>query len=189
MPKQAKADFRSSADSGWVPASYFWSSGNWHFNTYLSVVAPTGYYDVNDIASLGRNHWSFDTVFATTYFDPERGFEISVVPGYFINTKNHETDYRSGNEFHVDWMVNKLFDNGWVLGLQGYALQQVTGDSGSGAKLGAYKGRSWGLEPAVSYIPPSLGGKFAISAKFVRDIAAENRFESDYGVLTLAWTF
>lgn len=38
----------------------------------------------------------------------------------------------------------------------------------------------------VSYIPPSLGGKFAISAKFIRDIATENRFESDDGVLTLA---
>lgn len=63
-------------DISLMPASFYWNSGDWHFNLYETIIAPTGKYDVDDAVNIGMNYWSFDTVFALTYFYPESGFEI-----------------------------------------------------------------------------------------------------------------
>jgi hypothetical protein len=39
--------------------------------------------------------------------------------------------------------------------LAGYVYQQVTGDSGAGAKLGDFKGRSVGIGPQIGIFFPA----------------------------------
>jgi hypothetical protein len=176
-------------DVGIIPASFFWNSGNFHVNLYELIVAPTGQYSTGNVVNVGRNYWSFDTVMALTWFNPESGTEFSVVPGIMFNTRNDATDYKTGTEFHVDFMANQFLSETFAIGLHGYYYGQLSGDSGTGALLGAFKGESFGLGPAFAWIPPAGGGKVSITGKWLHDLHSENRLKADYGELTIAVTF
>ena len=56
------------SDIAFIPFQMNWSSGLWSFKLPESIVAPTVGYDTSgsDLANLGRNYWSFDTVGAVT---------------------------------------------------------------------------------------------------------------------------
>jgi hypothetical protein len=106
-----------------------------------------------------------------------------------VNTENSATNYRTGTEFHVDFVANQFVSETFALGLRGYYYEQLTGDSGSGAVLGDFKSESFGIGPGFVWIPKSGGGRFTVLGKWMHDFSAENRFESDYFTLTGAWQF
>lgn len=172
-----------------LPASFYWNSGNWHFNLYELVVTPTGEYSLDNNINLGRNYWSFDTVFGITNLDIESGREFSLAAGYMINTENSDTEYRTGDEFHADAMFNQFLSETFGLGIHGYYYGQVTGDSGDGALLGDFKGESYGIGPSFMWIPKAGGGKYSISGNWLHDLGATKRLDSDYVVVTLAYQF
>jgi hypothetical protein len=120
------------SDIALIPVQLSWSSGLWSFKLWESIVAPTGGYDTSgsDLANLGRNYWSFDTMGAVTWFNPESGTEVSVAPGVMVNTENSATDYKTGTEFHVDFVANQFVSESLAVGLRGYYYKQLTGDSG-----------------------------------------------------------
>ena len=188
-PIPFSADVDGLGDVGIIPASFFWNSGNFHFNLYELIIAPTGVYDLSDSVYVGRNYWSFDTVLATTWFNPESGTELSAVGGIMINTENKATNYRTGTEFHLDLIANQFLSEEFAVGLRGYVYQQLTGDSGSGALLGDFKGASAGAGLGLSWIPKSAGGRFSLSASWVRDFYTEKRLDADYASVSLALTF
>lgn len=117
----------------------------------------------------------------------ETGLEFSLAAGYMINTKNDDTEYDSGDEFHLDVMVNQFMSETFALGLHGYYYKQVEGDSGSGALLGDFKGKSYGLGPSLLWMPASQGGNFSVSATWLHDFDATNRLESEYVTVSLVW--
>ena len=176
-------------DMLFLPASLFWNDGNWYYNLYELIVAPTGKYDVNDNINIGRNYWSFDTVIAVTNLNMTTGRDSSLVAGLMINTENDATDYRTGNELHVDAMYNQFLLEAFALGLHGYFYQQVTGDSGSGAILGDFKGQSYGIGPSFLWLPKWGGGNFSVTGTWLHDLHATDRMEGDYAVVTLTWQF
>jgi len=178
------------SDIALIPVQLSWSSGPWSFKLWESIVAPTGGYDASgsDLANLGRNYWSFDTVGAVTWFNPDSGSEVSIAPGVMVNTENSVTNYRTGTEFHVDFVANQFLSEAFALGLRGYYYKQLTGDSGSGATLGDFKSESFGIGPGFVWIPELGGGRLTVLGKWMHDFSAENRFESDYLTLTGAWT-
>lgn len=179
------------SDIAIIPVQMSWSSGQWSFKLWESIVAPTGGYDTSgtDLVNLGRNYWSFDTVGAVTWFNPDSGTEVSVAPGIMFNTENSDTDYETGTEFHVDFVANQFLSESLALGLRGYYYYQLTGDSGAGATLGDFKSESYALGPGLVWIPEFGGGKLTVLGKWLHDFSADNRFESDYITLTVAWKF
>ena len=66
-------------DIGLVPAAFFWNAGNFHYNLYELIIAPTGEYDVGNSVIIGRNYWSFDTVAAVTWFNKKTGTDVTFV--------------------------------------------------------------------------------------------------------------
>ncbi len=176
-------------DIGLIPASFYWSAGNWNFNLYELIIAPTGQYDINNNVNVGRNYWSFDTIAAVTWFNEKSGTEVSFIPGLMLNAENPDTNYRTGAELHIDVMVNQFLSETFAVGLHGYAYKQIDGDSGMGTILGGFKGDSVGFGPAISWIPAFGGGKVAVSGKWLHDIDATNRMEADYGALSISIQF
>ena len=65
----------------------------------------------------------------------------------------------------------------------------MTGDSGSGALLGGFEGKSIGLGVAAFWLPAFANGDLVVSGKWIRDVDADNRLEADYGVVDITWTF
>ena len=174
-----------------IPVQMNWSMGQWSFKLWESIVAPTGGYDDtgSDLANLGRNYWSFDTVGAVTWFNPDSGPEMSIAPGVMFNTENSDTDYETGTVFHMDFMANQFLSDTFALGLRGYYYKQLTGDSGAGATLGDFKSESFAVGPGLIWIPAFGGGRLTVLSKWLHDFSADNRFESDYITLTAAWQF
>jgi hypothetical protein len=176
-------------DIALIPASFYWNFDNWHLNLYEFVVTPSGQYDVDNSINLGRNYWSFDTVFAITNLNMETGREYSLVTGYMVNDENDDTDYDTGNELHVDAIFNQFLSETFAIGIHGYYYDQVEGDSGKGAILGDFKSDSYGIGPSFLWIPSAGGGAFSVSGTWFHDLDATNRLESDYAVVTLVWQF
>ncbi len=185
----AETDSFNIADIVLVPLELTWTVDNFSIQLGEAIYTPTGAYDVDEVVNLGLNHWGFDTTLAVTYFNPETGTEVSVAPGVLVNTQNDETDYQTGNEFHLDLTVNQFLSKTFALGVRGYYYNQFTGDSGSGARLGDFQGENLGLGPGFIWFPEFAEGKLAVLGKWIHDFDATNRFESDYGTLTVAWTF
>lgn len=179
------------SDIAFIPLQMNWSSGKWSFKLHESIIAPTGGYDSSgsDLVNLGRNYWSFDTVGAVTWFNPDSGTEASVAAGVMFNTENSDTDYETGTEFHMDFVANQFLSETFAIGLRGYYYDQLTGDSGAGATLGDFESDSFGAGPGFIWIPSFGGGSLTVLGKWMHDFSADNRFESDYFTLTAAWKF
>ena len=169
-------------------AALYWKKGPVSYKLVQSVFLPTGGYTKGHLANVGRNYWAFDTSLAMTWMN-KKGTEISVMPGILFNSKNPATDYKSGTEFHVDIAVNQFLKKNLAVGLHGYYYSQLSGDSGSGALLGHFKGQSLGVGPAMLWVPKSGKGHLSVVAKWMHDVHAKHRMRGDYAQLTVAYKF
>lgn len=183
-------DKTSYGDITLTPAIFYWNNGDkWHFSQSFYVVVPVGDYDVDDVANIGLNYWTFETDFAATYLNPETGQDYSVVLGYGYNTENDDTDYQSGDEVHLDYTINQFLNEEWAIGLHGFYYKQVGGDSGDGALLGDFKAEAAGIGPALMWVPKSMGGDKAFILKWINEYHAENRMEGDHVFASFAVSF
>ncbi len=156
-----------------------WHSGNWHWNMTGLLNIPVGQYDKNDIANMGVNRWAFDATGAATWMDPQRGHEVSVAAGFTFNGENPDTNYRTGTEFHAEFAIMQHVSEAFAFGLAGYHYQQVTGDSGAGATLGAFKGRVTALGPNVVYNLRLGATSVATQLRWYHEFNVKNRVEGD----------
>lgn len=183
--KSFSDDKTSYGDITLIPGVFYWNDGDkWHFSQSFYVVVPVGDYDEDDTANTGLNYWTFETDFAATYLNPETGQDYSVVVGYGYNTENDDTDYQSGDEFHIDYVFNQFLSESWAIGLHGFYYKQLSGDSGDGALLGDFKAEASGIGPALMWIPPQYEGKMAFVAKWLNEYDTENRLEGDHVFLS-----
>jgi hypothetical protein len=72
------------------------------------------------------------------------------------------------------------------IGVVGYAYQQLSGDSGAGATLGAFKSRVFGIGPQAGYFFPVGKEKGYVNLKGYWEFGAENRAEGWNVWLSLA---
>ena len=156
-----------------------WNRGPWHWKLTGMLNVPIGAYDAADIANMGFNRWAFDAHAAVTWLDPAVGFEVSAVAGFTFNAENPDTDYKTGTEFHLEYALIKHFSQQFSAGLVGYHYQQVTGDSGTGATLGAFKGRTTAIGPAINYATMIGSVPVATSFRWYHELDAKNRLEGD----------
>ena len=139
-----------------------WST-NLHVDFFGGIYAPSGEFQKNKLANQGLGYWTFEPGVLISYLGQKNGIEFTTYIGYDINTKNTDTDYQSGQVFHIDVTLAQHFPlgKGFVgIGANGFYLQQTTGDSGSGARLGSFEEMTAGVGPVLSYAgnsakPPS----------------------------------
>jgi hypothetical protein len=156
------------------PCMLNWNFGQLHLASALFLYAPTGGYDKDRIINTGMNRWAVEPDASVTWLDEKSGFEASTMVGYTINSENSSTHYRSGDEFHADFVLAERFASGSILGAAGYALQQTTADSGSGATMGAFKSRVLALGPMVGQTIPIGELPVTFTFKYEFEFAAQN---------------
>jgi hypothetical protein len=156
-----------------------WHQGNSHFLAIGNLYLPTGKYDTGTGVNLGKNRYAIEPAFGYTYLNEENGHEFSTGLGYTINFKNTDTDYRTGDEFHADFLLGQHLPNGVMVGAVAYWYQQVTADSGGGAVLGDNKGRVWGAGPVLSYSTKLNDNLLSLNFKYYCEFEAKNRLEGD----------
>ena len=162
-----------------------WHTGNWHFKTHTLVNVPVGFWERGNLANMGFNHWAIDNAAAFTWLDPKIGLELSAIAGFTYNFENPATDYKTGTEFHLEYAAVQNFSKRFALGVNGYYYDQVTGDSGSGAALGSFKGRVIAIGPVMNLNFQVAKLPVSASLRYFREFDVENRLEGDAGYLTL----
>ena len=65
------------------------------------------------------------------------------------------------------------------VGANGFYYQQITGDSGSGATLGDFEGRTAGIGPVLSYVHPIGKANLAAELKWLPELDVTKRLEGD----------
>ncbi len=167
-------------------------SDDFSINYRLAIYAPTGKYKVGRLANTGKNFWTFEPAAGFMYFGQKNGIEASVFTGADFNTQNDDTDYKTGTQIHVDGTLAQhlpLMGGLAGLGVNGYWYEQVTGDSGSGATFGDFKGRTAGFGPVLSYAG-KLGEVDVIAElKWLHEFETQKRLQGDYVWFKLMFKF
>ena len=151
----------------------------------VSLFVPTGSYDKNRGPNPGfGNFYTLRPGVAVTYnLNPKHsdeswdsGVTIAGRVSYGLNTRNKDTDYKSGNFIYSEGGIVKVRGD-WAYGVNMFAIQQISDDTGSGATLGGNRYKTNGVGPFVSFKLPgkdagfnlqysdNFGGRNAIVAK------------------------
>ncbi len=179
----------SDSDSGLgdiaiYPFMISWTNGpDLKYDIRLGIYAPTGNYDSDNLANTGRNYWTFEPSVSISWLSSSIGTEATLFAGFDINTENPDTNYRSGTSFHLDGTLAQHFPIGDIgifgIGVNAFYYQQISGDSGSGATLGDFEGRTAGLGPVISLVTKINGHDLAAEIKWLPEMSVTRRLKGD----------
>lgn len=158
-------------------ASLKWSRDVHNFMAYATAGVPVGAYQPTRLAALGLGHWAADGGVGYTYLDEKAGFEASAVFGLTYNFINPYTQYKSGTDAHFDWAISPNLNDKFHIGAVGYFYDQITGDSGAGARLGDFKSRVAGIGPQIGFFFPVAGQSGYLNLRAYYEFDARNRLE------------
>ncbi len=122
----------------WSPCLLTWHlmSGKLHMVLDAAdIYVPLYNEDTDNLASLGRNYWTIEPVFAVTWL-PNASWELSAKFMYDFNSRQEDyqpgppvkIDRTPGQEFHVDFNTSYAMSDGLRIGLSGYYYRQVKND-------------------------------------------------------------
>jgi hypothetical protein len=128
-----------------------WQDGGFSHLIYVQAVAPTGHWEQGFSPITGYYRPGVDTGWAFTWTDSKKKIQLNGTAGFTFNVENTATNYQSGDEFHFEWAAGLEFAPGLMIGVVGYDYRQITNDSGSGDRLGPFKGRVDAVGPGLIY--------------------------------------
>jgi hypothetical protein len=128
-----------------------WTKGNNNWMTYLTGNIPVGTYSASKLAAIGIGHGAIDAGAGYTYLNSKSGWEFSIVGGFTGNFENQSTQYKNGIDSHLDFASSYAVSPNVQVGVAGYVYYQLTGDTGSGAKLGPFLSKVGGIGPEIGW--------------------------------------
>ena len=167
-------------------ATLGWHSGKLHYSVGTLVNVPIGQWELGNPVSIGFHRWAFDLTGALTYLDPKSGLELSGAAGVTFNVKNEDTDYRTGTEIHFEGAAMRHLSHTASIGIEGYAYKQISGDSGSGATLGSFKGQVFGIGPALDFTFKLGKTPVITNFRYFHEFGVKNRMKGDSVFLNFA---
>lgn len=168
-----------------IPFMLGWTNllPDFKFDTRLSIFAPTGAYDVGQLANVGKNYWTFEPGIMASWLSSRIGTEVSLYAGVDFNLQNRDMDYTSGTSLHLDLTVAQHLPlgKGFIgVGANTAYYEQLTGDRGSDALLGEFKGRTFAVGPVVSYVRPMGKSQLLAEVKWLPELHVDNRLKGDF---------
>ncbi|MBZ7264329.1 transporter [Klebsiella oxytoca] len=132
-----------------TPLALSWDlHNNFHVGAGLAVYLPDGKTAYTRNAATGRketsgdnvswDYWSFEPNIAISYLTDDWGITLNNI--FDFNTKNNETDYRSGSTWYLDVTATHRINNSLTAGLIGNWTKQVTDDKINGRTVQGVEG-------------------------------------------------
>jgi hypothetical protein len=156
-----------------------------------TVIIPTGDYDANRLVNTGfGNYYTFRPSFQYAYIGD--GWDVAGRLVLSFNMRNKDTQYKTGNIMNLDFAAMKFVSDDVRVGLQGYVVHQLTGDSQEAGSAhptfddltNGNKMQVYAAGPAVAWL--KNGGEFLLEGKFLQEFGAKNRTEGQTFWLTLS---
>lgn len=186
-----------------TPAVLGWDIPDWdlHIAAFpATIFIPTGAYSRNDLAgnTLSRHYLTIQPSAAVTYLN-QGGQEVSAQLFYDFNFKNPATDYKSGQEFHVDYALAQHLSQQLAVGIGGFYYTQTTGDTINGTEVNSSPastipvgtgtgnfGQTFAIGPLVNY---NLTERLLLEFNYDHEVYADNRPQADvlYGRLVFSF--
>ena len=185
LAKRTTSSANGIGDIEVFPAMLVWKEGDLKYGTSFGIYAPTGGYTVGKLANTSKNFWTFEPGINFSYLSTTSGIEFTGFAAFDINTNNDATAYQSGPVFRLDTTVAQHLPlAGGIAGIGAnfFYYQQIGGDSGAGAVLGGFEGRTVGIGPVLSYAYPLGKAKLVAEAKWLPELDVSNRLKGD-----IAW--
>lgn len=167
-------------------ASLTWNQGNNNFKTYVTGDIPVGTYSPTSLAAIGIGHAAIDAGGGYTYLNNTTGLEFSGVLGATYNWMNTQTNYKNGIDSHLDWSVSQFVSQNWQVGIAGYGYYQLTADSGSGDRVGAFKSRIAAVGPQIGYLFNLGKNQAYINLRTYKEFWAQNRVQGYATIATIS---
>ena len=167
-------------------ASLAWNKGNNNFMTYLTGDIPVGTYSATSLSSIGIGHAAMDAGGGYTYLNNTTGLEFSSVVGATYNWMNNQTNYKNGIDSHLDWSVSQFLSQNWQVGIAGYGYYQLTADSGSGNRVGAFKSQVAAIGPQIGYLFNIGKNQAYINLRTYKEFWAQNRVQGYATIATIS---
>jgi hypothetical protein len=162
--------------------------GNLHVLGGFDVSLPTGNYSKDKLVNPGLNYTTVAPQFALTWL-PTRELEVSLFSTAGFNSKNHETQYKSGDYLDIDYAIGyRAFASLHALQLSmvGYWFDQFTDDQLNGQQfLDGHRGKAFAVGPQIRY----QFAKGGVAFKWLHETSAENRPEGNRFQLQFAVPF
>ncbi|WP_082081755.1 SphA family protein [Methylocucumis oryzae] len=182
------SDVSSSARAGWgdmyaLPVAFSWQWQQFSLLLFEGVVLPTGSYDKNSSLNQGRNYWTLDSNVAITWQPLNTSYELSLNLGYMVNTTNTATDYRTGDELHLDYLLGYYINSNFGLGLAGSYYQQLTEDQGLSVPSNLPLAEYSSIGPAILYNFKLDARDISLSLKWLHEYGVNNHISGDYIIL------
>jgi hypothetical protein len=141
---------------------------------------PTGEFDRLRPEKPGKGFWSHMITFGGTWYPTEdKAWSLSVLNRYEIHMRD-EARYTPGNTLTTEFGLGRAVCKTAEVGLIGYSQQQLTDDSGRGAR---FHNRVFGLGPELSAVIPKWA--MFLSARYAREFGAEDTSEGNTVTVTL----
>jgi hypothetical protein len=168
-----------------VMASLGWKWDKVHVTLSGLVNIPIGDYREGELANIAFHRWAEDVSLAASWHDPESGWDISAKAGVTFNGRNEETDYNSGNDFHLEAAIEKTFSPEFSAGVLGYYYKQISADTGSGAVLGPNEGEVTALGVTAAYNTKLGRSPATIRVRVMEEFDTTRRFDGTVGMVSL----
>jgi hypothetical protein len=190
LSREREGDRTGVADLVIAPIILGWHTGNFHIIALGNVYVPVGDYNSSRILNNGLNRWAVEPMVSVTWLHPKIGTEVSASLGYTMNFRNYATKYQTGNELHLEWFAGQHFTKWLGVGLAGYFYQQVTGDTGAGARLGAFQGQALAIGPCVTLNGMIAQRPIGLNLRYYDELSTTNRLngQSFFATLTFGLT-
>lgn len=185
---QASVDRYGFGDLFVQPLGLGWRLRRADVVTGYSFYAPTGQATLGGSGGVGRGYWTHQlSLGGTLFFDDRRSWRLSALGSYNLNQRKRNIDITRGDTIQVQGGIGGGVHPLVAVGVAGYALWQVTDDTGSDlpAVLRGARDRTWGLGPEVSVLLPPIRSRFTV--RYTHDISVRSRPRG--GLLSLEFTW
>jgi hypothetical protein len=175
-----------------MPIMAAWTNGDFKIGGMFNVWAPSGDYDTGQLANQGLGFWTFEPMLAFSWLSSKIGTEFTVYNGVDFNTENTDASYQSGDIYHVDATLAQhlpVFGGVAGAGASAFYLKQITGDSGSGARLGSFEIETYGVGPTLSYIHPIGKSTLVVDGSWLPQLHSDNTTKGNFWWVKLTLAF
>jgi hypothetical protein len=179
-------------DIQFSPIMANWTNGDFSVGGMFNVWAPSGNFDAGQLASPGMGYWTLEPMAVFSWLSSKWGTEFTMFPAVDFSTYNHNNNYQSGDIFHIDATLAQHLPLGGGFigaGCSVSYLNQFTGDSGSGAKLGSFEAQSVAVGPTISYVHKLGKAMLVGSISWLPQVSTRNTTQGNFTWFKLTVAF
>ncbi len=158
-----------------TPVVFGWHGTEFHQSVGLEFIKPIVSYDPKQLVHSAQNYLQTAPFYGVTWM-PKAPYYGSAKVRVGINDSNASTNYRSGNEFTLEYSTGYRVSPDVTFGVNGYFFRQLTDDIKNDVAVNGdgNRGSVNGLGPFVTY---RVSPKVVVMAKLMTEFGTTNRPE------------